>query len=508
MQALGPAWLRGDPSAASLLEAPPFPDAMVQPSVRAPGQACREVLAALNPDAELAMDAAVVTGQQLGLFGGPCFTLYKAWTAVAWARALSKKWGIRVRAVFWLQTEDHDFAEVAWCGQPGGGRVELSDRSDHCRVSVSERLVPEEISERLRSYADSLGPCPHGEEVLAQLERCWRPGLSWTQAYCDILRWAFATEDLLLFDPRHPTAAAAVAPLHEQALFGARELETALARRAELIAGAGFRVQVPVRPETLSFVHLDGFDGGRQRLAWLESGMAQAPDGRTVSPAVLRRWLSEDPRRFTSSALLRPILQDRLLPTVAYVAGPGEAAYWAQLEPLYRAFGVLMPRVVPRARARLLEPWARRLLNRWALSPADVEVGEAALLDRMGAGQLGAPAAQVASGLAEVRSAVRARLQKQSEKLDVSGPMGALDRKLARSFERFVKKYETLRRRSDTDAYEAARRLQGSLAPGRGPQERFVGFVGYFARYGRDHVMSCLKSHWSPGEVQTVDVEL
>jgi bacillithiol synthase len=362
VRALGPAWLRGEPSAASLLDPPVGPEGFDPPPARALHDGARSTLAALNPGRDVDMDAAIVTGQQLGLFGGPCFTLYKAWTAVAWARALSRRWGRRVRPIFWLQTEDHDFAEIAWCGCPDGTRVEIS-KGAPSRASVSERRVPEEIDGLLAEFVQALGPGPHRDPITDRLSAFWSAGASWTEAFSALLRWTFQDTELLLFDPRHPAAAAAAAAIHERALFGAAELAEGLRAQASEIEAAGFDLQVPLRSETLSFVHLDGPSGDRQRLRW-ESGAARCPDGRGVDGETLRRWLAEEPRRFTSSALLRPIVQDFLLPTAGYVAGPGEIAYWAQLPPLYAAWSLDMPRVLPRARVRLVEPWARRLLAR------------------------------------------------------------------------------------------------------------------------------------------------
>jgi len=465
------------------------------------------------------MDAAVVTGQQLGLFGGPCFTVYKAWTAIVWARTLSRRWGRRVRPVFWLQTEDHDFPEIGWCGGPDGARVALSSPSPPSRhvdlpegegasgrASISERRVPAEIDRLVEGFAEAVGPSPHRDAVIERLATCWAPGRVWTDAFVALLGWVFEGTDLLFFDPRHPEVAAAAAPVHERALFQAPALCEALRRRASEIEAAGFRVQVPVRAETLSFVHCEGPDRDRQRLRWAGT-RAVAPDGHAVDEATLLRWLSEEPRRFTSSALLRPIVQDSLLPTAAYVAGPGEAAYWAQLPPLYAAWELPMPKLLPRARVRLLEPWTRRLLERHGLRPDDVRDVDA-LLDRMGVGAQGAPTEAVAVELAEARRALGATLRARSGKLDVSGPLGALDRKIERSFGRFLQKYDRLRKRSDADGLAAARRLTASLMPQGVPQERFAGFMGYVARHGRDHFMTRLEQSWSPGDVEVVDVAL
>jgi len=185
----------------------------------------------------------------------------------------------------------------------------------------------------------------------------------------------------VMIDPREPTLAAAVAGVHARALAEAEPIAAALIAQAAELERAGFAPPVHVRPGApLSFFHPGGPRGPRFRLDPAPGGGFAEVGGATIhSRAALFAELAADPMRFSTSALLRPIVQDALLPTAAYVGGPAEVAYFAQLPPLYRAFDRALPLVVPRARFRIVDERARRLLERLGLGAADAERPEAEL---------------------------------------------------------------------------------------------------------------------------------
>jgi bacillithiol biosynthesis cysteine-adding enzyme BshC len=318
----------------------------------------------------------VVTGQQTALFLGPLYTLHKAATVVARARWLSARSGQPCVPLFWLQTEDHDWAEVARAELllPEGRKAfELpAETPEQVRVSMAQRTLPAEVDILTGALGDRLEALPHGADVAALLARHYRAGTSPGTAFARVLTELFADEGLVILDPRTQGMARLAAPVLFRAIAQQEAIAEALETRAQELAGSGFTEQVHTRPDaSLAFFHPRGAAGPRYRLQCAGSGFC-TPKGEVTS-AELFSCLETDPLRFSTSALLRPLLQDTLLPTAAYVGGPAECAYFAQLPPLYALFDLELPMVAPRARLRLLDTKTQRRLERLGLRPEDVD---------------------------------------------------------------------------------------------------------------------------------------
>ncbi len=325
--------------------------------------------------------AVVATGQQVGLFLGPLYGFYKAASAVAVARALEADSGVRCVPLFWLQTEDHDFAEIASVAiaTSDGGTLRLAldaDAGSPARASVAGRRLGAEVSSLVDRLAQALGPSAAAAETMDVLRRHYQPERPIAAAFAGAMAELFADEGLLFFDPRDVRVAALAAPIHRRAIAAADDVVRRLQERSAALAAAGFDEQIPCRPDcALSFFHPDGPQGDRFRLArrsyvpgvpgaWGLSGRDDI-----IPPAVLDAALAREPLRFSTSALLRPILQDSLLPTAAYVGGPAEVSYFAQLAPIYDAFELTAPLVVPRARFRCVDASTRRRLAALGINP-------------------------------------------------------------------------------------------------------------------------------------------
>ncbi len=423
--------------------------------------------------------AAVVTGQQVGLFLGPLYTLYKAAAAVRDAQALEQETRTPVVPVFWLQTEDHDLPEIASCGVPtaGGELLALSLPAGLERISIAHRVLPPEVGAAVERLRDELD---FGTEHVERIARHYRPGAGWSAAFAGLL--SELLPELVIVDPRTPGMARAAARVHRHALEGAEHIASALEGRCRQLVDAGFPVAVHVRPGApLSFFHPDGPLGPRYRL---DGEFAAVGDGRRFTRPELLAALEREPLQFSTSALLRPIVQDMLLPTAAYVGGPGEIAYFAQLSPLYAAFDLQMPLVTPRASFRVIEGRTRRLLERLEFGADDAAKSEAELLACRDCACSETPAAPI------VRDQLLAALEAKLDEIG-AGALGAqLDKPLARTrksvqvaIDRFAARYEAARLRSDARLVDDVRKLKALLHPGA-PQERVHGLPYYAARYG------------------------
>lgn len=467
---------------------PEVAEALEAQDARLPPDAARtENLRALRRGA-----AAVVTGQQVGLFLGPLYTVYKAAAAVGLAAALTQETGTPVVPVFWLQTEDHDLLEVAHCHVPRAHgvplKLEVRVPADN-RISLAHCRLPSEVEGCLGELREVLGHLPDASAHLARMERHYRSGATFGGAFAGVIAELFAGTGLVLVDPRDEALAPAAAAIHRVAVQQAEALSGALLERVALLSRQSFEAPIHVRAGApLSFFHPEGAQGPRYRLAPIPGGFVELGGGEGAhSRDALLAALERDPRTFSTSALLRPILQDTLLPTAAYVGGPAEVAYFAQLPPLYAAYRMTMPLIVPRSRFRVIDERAARLLEKTGLHPDDASLEEDALLSRLGAGSAAQlpPSALEAKLLAGFDAALAEALAEvPHQALGMERALHKARAKVSRAVQTLRASYEGALLHRDATQVDEVRRLKALLFPEGGPQERTYGVSYFAARYG------------------------
>jgi bacillithiol biosynthesis cysteine-adding enzyme BshC len=458
----------------------------------------------------------VVTGQQVGLFLGPLYTLYKAASAVAAAKALTAETGRPVVPVFWIQNEDHDFDEICRVAAPdiasdGLRWFDAAVDSTDLRCSVSERSWSGSVATACEALTDLLSGLPDADRTLAMFRDAYTPGVSPCGSFIPIVAELFADDGLVIVDPSDSALAALAAPIHRRAITEAHTIAEALAARVHALKNAGFRVQVHVRPGApLSYYHPDGSDGPRMRITPCPEGWSLVGTDRVISTDTVIDDLERRPERFSTSALLRPILQDSWLPTVAYVGGPGELAYFGQLGPLYDAFGLPMPMPMLRGRFEVLDPRAARFLDALGLSPADLGATRNTLLAKVGsAGPGPSPADTLETELLAAITGHLAAARPNAEA--VAGDLGKHFEKTERAMGDFARRLsDRYRRAIATQDGVSERRLDALLAwfrPDGAPQERLYGAPWFLARFGRETFMATLRDAiepFSPG-LRTLD---
>ena len=473
--------------------APALAEVLRAQQARLPASPARQA----NLDALLGGDCAVVvSGQQVGLFLGPLYTFYKAASAIAAARTIEREAGVRCVPLFWLQTEDHDFAEIASCrvtaadaeGDSGLATLSLAAETEQtARISVAHRVLGPEVTGLLDALAGHLGHAGAAGEVLALLRAHYRPGRPPAQAFAGALAAIFGDEGLLFLDPRDARVAALVAPLYRRSLEAAEAIDDCLARRGASLREAGFDEQVPPRPgSSLLFFHDGAPDRPRHRLQRQGAGW-RTGGGRRIDRDELLAQLAERPLCFSTSALLRPLVQDTLLPTVAYVGGPAEVSYFAQLMPLYALFEVPPPLVVPRARFTCLDARARRLLATLQLTPRDLTLPPDELNRRLPVTRPpSAPDPEAlkrsAAELAEAASALTHAIANAEPSLTgaAARTRGSVSVHLRRLTDRYAR---TLLERDQVTA-RRLQRLKDLLLPDGVPQERVHGWPALAAQVG------------------------
>lgn len=431
----------------------------------------------------------VVTGQQVGLFGGPLFTPLKAATALARARQATESGHPHV-AVFWLATEDHDFAEINNVTFPS--RHELNtlvyETIPSVPIPVGRVVLDETITPLIDRAWELLGYSDATEALAA----AYQPGRTFAQAFADFYSRVFSAQGLLVLDAGGRDFHRLGAPVLRAALERADELHVALTERNNALHSAGYHAQVVVAPQSSLLFLIDEQTGARLALKRI-APTAQEPNGlwqaarEKYTTADLLGILDAAPDRISPAALLRPVFQDFLLSTSLTIGGPAEIAYFAQSAILFeRILGRMTPSE-PRFSATLIEPSVAELLRRHELS-----------LDRVFTENADSLAQLLAARAMPVEG--KRKLAAAGNSLDVDlAPllewMRALDAGLGRSAETAASKmrYQMNRLRRLAANYqlqreEALRRhaetIIRDLHPGGVLQERVHGSAYYFARYG------------------------
>ena len=442
--------------------------------------------------------AVVATGQQIGLFLGPLYAFYKAASAIAVARAIEAESGVRCVPLFWLQTEDHDFEEIRSCTVAGRDgepvRLALVGAGGDERASVAYRILPEQVSQLLDTLAEALEPGPAADETLTLLRAYYQPGCSMAAAFASVLAAVFAEEGLLVFNPRDARVAALAAPIYRTCLDDCEAIERRLQERRAALATAGFKEQVAVRERgALVFFHREGAGGPRYRIQRKVTGSgdiswALAGSTEVVSHKQMEMTLATDPLHFSTSALLRPMVQDTLLPTVAYVGGPGEINYFAQLSPLYEHFGLTPPLLVPRARFRCVDARTRRRLGQLGLVAADLSRPK----DDLRAHLAGAPP-EGAADPSDLRALLASQIEPAVEKIataveaadaHLQRPARRTRTSVARGLARLIDRYARTLVERDETTLRRIRRLEIALSPEGVPQERYYAWPSLAGRVG------------------------
>jgi bacillithiol biosynthesis cysteine-adding enzyme BshC len=317
--------------------------------------------------------AAVVTGQQVGLMGGPAFSVYKALTAIRLANDLTAS-GTDAVPVFWLATEDHDLAEVDHCFFGLRGSLE---RFDLAAPGAEGRRVGEiALGDAIREISSRAGEMLDGvarEEVARWIAESYRPEETFGSAFGKLMTRIFAGRGLIFLDPLSPELHRLSAPTMIRALKEHEALTKELLARTADLEQAGFHAQVKVvESSTLVFRIVDGLRVAiRSKNGGFVAGSLQENLEETVRAA------ESSPELFSPNALLRPVIQDTLLPTIAYIGGPAEIAYHAQTSLIYKRLLGRAPAILPRAGLTLVTSHVANLLKKYNLDVRD------ALADRL-----------------------------------------------------------------------------------------------------------------------------
>ncbi len=430
---------------------------------------------------------AVVTGQQVGLLGGPLLVLFKALHAVRLAERCERELGRPVVPIFWLELEDHDLDEVnrlTVMDREHGLRKLSLDLGKGGRRPVKDILLGPEIENLLAELENIWPRTGFSRDAFDLLCRCYAPDSSFADGFARLHAALLSRFGLLLADPSHPHLKRRAAPIFTKEISQPSVARQRFIQHEEKILAAGYDKQVETPAGALHlFLEVDGLkyrlaaDGERFRLIGADESFEKDE---------LLEIAKREPRRLVPAVLLRPLVQDVLFPTIAYVAGPSEVCYFAQAQPLYESFGVTMPVVIPRAGGTLLGGPARRAAEKYGLEPGEMLQPAEALLKHVlaehlppGAGEL---FASVKREVAEALARLKGELDTGEEGFARAAERAA--KKIVYNLDKLEERYVKALQRRNEVVVRRITQLSNAVRPNGSLQERVFPIAQFLNGYG------------------------
>lgn len=443
---------------------------------------------------------AVVTGQQAGIFTGALFTVYKAISAIK-AAACYRGRGINAVPVFWIATEDHDFAEISetFVQNRSGclSKVTMSAAPETAGLPVGKIALDDSISESVEHLLAELPKTEFSVEVENLVRAAYQPGKTVGDAFALVMSRLFGEYGLVLFDPLDEKLKQLAAPLYLEAIDKSAEIAAALTARSRELEADGYHAQILVDESSFPLFWLDEA-GKRHALRRGADGKLLAKgDEKQFEIDELKELARNAPERLSPNATFRNVVQDYLLPTAVYFGGGAEIAYSAQNAEVYRILGRPVTPMLARASASIIEPRIRRTLDKYNLKMADFFCRPENLVPRIVEEFLDSDTAQI---FAEAEETINAQLNRLDERLTEIEP--TLAAALAHRRPKILYHLQALKHKfynAEMQQHETVKlRLNAacsSLFPHKGLQERKLNVTSLIARHG-SYVL-----HWLHDEI-------
>jgi bacillithiol synthase len=329
---------------------------------------------------------AIVTGQQVGLFTGPLYTIYKILTALKLTEQLSQQYPENnFVPIFWLEGEDHDIEEVS-----SFSFLNASNELQQLRYPYEDKTfgnnfgavgsvnLDESIGTLFTDLHQALLKTEYSPRVFELFATAYQKGMTFSRAFIHLVNVLLEDSGLIFFDPHNPDTKKILTPIFEQELNNISRTCQLVITQSELLENQ-YHAQVKPRAVNLFFFH----NGGRYAIEPHEHGFSLKGTRRTFSKEEMLELLKSDPNLFSPNVILRPICQDYLFPTLAYIAGPSEVAYFAQFKLLYENFGIPEPIIYPRCSATIVEDRIQKIINKYGLQSKDFFTDLDALKERI-----------------------------------------------------------------------------------------------------------------------------
>ncbi|HKX29704.1 MAG TPA: bacillithiol biosynthesis cysteine-adding enzyme BshC, partial [Blastocatellia bacterium] len=430
----------------------------------------------------------VITGQQAGLFTGPLYTIYKALTVVKLSAALRER-GIKAVPMFWVAAEDHDLEEVnhtRLVNREGQlTTITYTGAPTHEGKPVGHVKLGAEIEQNIEELIAALPESEFTPKLAEDLRGAYRPGASLADAFAEMVMKLLGHFGIVLINPLDDRLKQAAGEIYVQALSRGPEFAAQLVSESAALEAAGYHAQVHTSPEAVPLFILD--EGRRTAMVRRDDGRFHLKGAEKSFPAdELLETVKRCPACFSPNVTLRPIVQDFLLPTAAYVGGPAEIAYFAQFRRNYTLLGRTEPVVIPRATFTLIEKRHAKTMSKYGLQLTDLFSGPDEVRKRVVEQGLDQNTAAV---LDETEQVFNEQLEKLRESLVAVDP--TLAEALKGGREKILYQLTNLRSRfvnnrgkRDETTIQQLDRLFAALYPNKNLQERELNISYFLARYG------------------------
>jgi bacillithiol biosynthesis cysteine-adding enzyme BshC len=432
---------------------------------------------------------AVVSGQQAGLFTGPLYTIYKALSAVKLAGCLRQR-NTKAVSVFWIAAEDHDFAEVALAEFIGRDCQLKQVDIDTALHNEGQPVGHVKLDQSITGVIDQLFELSPASEFAADMkslvQQAWQPGRSYVDAFAAMMTSLLGSYGLIFLDPLDRELKQLAAPLYAAAAERAPEIGAALEERSRELEAAGYHAQVLATANSFPlFLHDES--GSRHALTRADNGKyrTKAVDAEYTA-AELAAMARETPERFSPNVTLRAVVQDYLLPTIAYYGGAAEIAYFAQTAEVYRLLDRPATPILPRSSLTMIERHTVRTLERYGLSLVDFFEGLEPVMKRVVEEHLGAGTAQLFS---DTEQNVHSELDRLRDELQSVDPTlaSALDtgrKKIQYQLDGLRTRFVRAQMARDEAAHRQLQRAFDQLYPHKDLQERHINITSLLSRHG------------------------
>lgn len=432
---------------------------------------------------------AVVTGQQAGLFTGPLYTVYKALTAIKLSRQLKDKYQAEFVPVFWIESNDHDFDEVNHVNvlnfEDELIEVKYEPLGYKFGSPVKDVKIDENIGEVIGKLAKLLPETEFKDDVFNMLRNSYLPGLSFSQAFGKMMSFLFKDFGLILLDPSDHRLKRLMTPIVRREIESELETTSIVNRSGEKLRSLGYQAQIE-RSEQSTNIFVEE-DGTRRKLLFIDGKFVIDGVNRSLSSLEVIEMLHEQPWKFSPNVCLRPVVQDYILPTVAYVAGPAEISYFVQLRDLYEYMGVEMPIIYPRASFIIVEPKVQRAIQMNGLNLSELSEDYEKLFARLSRQRI---SKHVEEAIGSARSRIGSILKELSTDLKKVDPnvvnvVESTVMKIYHQIDQLKEKTYQMQRTRDEITKRQVKRACMNIYPYGKHQERVFNIVQYLVLHGK-----------------------
>ena len=430
---------------------------------------------------------AIVTGQQSGFFTGPLYTIHKALTVIKLSACLREQ-GVEAVPVFWVASEDHDYDEVNHCyvvDREGRlKRIQYEASGHKPDEPVGRVTLCEGIGQTIDELVAQLAPSEFTPALERDLRESYAKGVGFAESFSRLMARLFREYGVVLLDPLDEELKQVAAPLYAEAIRKSSEIAGALVSRSAELVDAGYHAQIHVSGDMVPLFIMD--DGRRAALTHQDGRFVVKGSGRSFRDEELVELAGRCPSCFSPNVTLRPVVQDYLLPTAAYIGGPAEIAYFAQLRAVYETLGRQEPCVLPRASFTIVEGRHQKTMKKYGLQLQDFFDGLHPAVTKVVEQSMDRGAA---AAFTETERVLNEHLDKLGDALRQTD--ATLNDPLKRAREKITYQLEHLRTRfihssahRDETAYRQVERAFTTLYPDKNLQERELNVYYFLSRYG------------------------